>query len=105
MTSSSKSSTTRQRRAGRQGDEETKILFSEIAWNAPGGEELVKVKRKYDHAERNIKGTADAALSGQDAALEKKDGKFYFQIEGEEYVEGKDAEELNEEFNKGGLRS
>jgi hypothetical protein len=36
--------------------------------------------------------------------IEKKDGIFQFQIEDDERIEGKDAEELHEEFNKGGLR-
>src|SRR5262249_54017869 len=41
---------------------------------------------------------------GKTLFIEKKDGRFQFRIEGGEVLEGKEAEELNEEFNKGDFR-
>jgi hypothetical protein len=72
---------------------------------APVGEDLVRLKRKYEHAERTIKGTRETLpYQGKTLLIEKADAKFHFQIEGGEAIEGKEAEELNEEFNKGDFR-
>jgi hypothetical protein len=83
-----------------------KFVFSEVGLErAQAGDELVRVKRKYEHAERKIKDTRETLpFQGKTVLIEKKDGRFQFQIENDEVIEGKDAEELNEEFNKGGLR-
>ena len=72
---------------------------------AATGDELVKLKRHYEHAERTIKGTRETLpYQGKTVLIEKKGGRFEFHIEGGEMLEGKDAEELNEEFNKGDFR-
>jgi hypothetical protein len=83
-----------------------KFVFTEIGLErAQGGDELVRVKRKYEHAERKIKDVRETLpYQGKTVLIEKKEGNFQFQIEGDERIEGKDAEELHEEFNKGGLR-
>jgi len=83
-----------------------KFVFSEVVLErAAVGDELVRVKRKYDHAERKIKDVRTTLpYQGKTVLVEKKGGAFVFQVEGDESVEGKDAEELNEEFNKGGTR-
>ena len=71
----------------------------------PAGGDLVKVKRTYKKAQRVIDGDRRALIfQGQTVNIEKKDGDFTFQIEGGEAIEGEDAKELHEEFNKGGTR-
>src|SRR5262245_53671991 len=83
-----------------------KLSFSETGLErAPMGDQLVRIKRHYDHAERRVKGVRETLpYQGKNVLIEKKDGAFQFQIEDDERLEGKDAEELHEEFNKGGLR-
>jgi hypothetical protein len=69
------------------------------------GDELIRVKRHYDHAERRVKDVRETLpYQGKTVLIEKKDGTFQFRIEDDERLEGKDAEELHEEFNKGGVR-
>jgi len=83
-----------------------KFVFSDVGLErAAAGDELVRVRRKYEHAERKIKGERQTLpFQGKTVLIEKKDGQFHFQIEGDEAIEGKDAHELHEEFNKGGTR-
>jgi hypothetical protein len=83
-----------------------KFIFREVGLErAAAGEDLVRLKRHYEHAERTVKGTRETLpYQGKTVLIEKKDGKFQFQIEGGETLEGKDAEELYEEFNKGDFR-
>jgi hypothetical protein len=83
-----------------------KFVFTDVGLErAATGEELVRVKRQYEHAERKVKDVRETLpFQGKTVNIAKKDGRFEFQIEGDERIEGKDAEELNEEFNKGGLR-
>jgi hypothetical protein len=83
-----------------------KFVFRDVGLErAAAGEDLVRIKRHYEHAERTVKGTRETLpYQGKTVLIEKKDGKFQFQIEGGEVLEGKDAEELNEEFNKGDFR-
>jgi hypothetical protein len=92
-----------------QDNKETKTHkydFREIGLErAAAGEDLVKIKRHYEHAERTIKGTRETLpYQGKTLLIEKAGGKFHFQIDGGEAIEGKEAEELNEEFNKGDFR-
>lgn len=84
----------------------TKFVYREVGLERVAtGEDLVKVKRQYEHAERKVKEERHTLpYQGKTLLIEKKDSKFEFQIEGGDLVEGKEAEELNEEFNKGGLR-
>ncbi len=83
-----------------------KFDFREVGLErAAAGDELVSIKRHYEHAERTVKGTRETLpYQGKTVLIEKKDGRYQFRIDGGETLEGKDAEELNEDFNKGGLR-
>ena len=83
-----------------------KFVFRETGLErAAAGDELVRLKRHYEHAERTVKGTRETLpYQGKTVLIEKKDGKFAFHIQDGEALEGKDAEELNEEFNKGDFR-
>jgi hypothetical protein len=83
-----------------------KFIFTQVGLERAGtGDELVRVKRYYEHAERKVKDERHTfPFQGKTVLIEKKSGQFQFEIEGEEAIEGKDAHELNEEFNKGGLR-
>ncbi len=81
----------------------TKFVFREVGLER-AGDELVKVKRQYEHADRIVKGERRTLpYQGKTLLIEKKGGKFQFQIENDEEIVGKEAEELNEEFNKGGF--
>jgi hypothetical protein len=85
-----------------------KFVFLETGLErAPAGDDLVRLKRHYEHGERKIDGTRETLpYQGKTLLIEKKDGKFQFQTEGAagEIIEGKEADELNEEFNKGDFR-
>ena len=83
-----------------------KFIFTQVGLERAGtGDELVRVKRHYEHAERKVKDERHTLpFQGKTVLIEKKSGQFLFQIEGEEAIESKDADELNEEFNKGGMR-
>jgi hypothetical protein len=83
----------------------TKFNFQEVGLErAASGEDLVRVQRRYDDAERRVKGERHTLpYQGKTLLIEKKDGTFQFRIEGGETLEGKDIEELHEEFNKGGI--
>jgi hypothetical protein len=79
-----------------------RYAFREVGLErAPGGD-LVKLKRAYKKAQRTIDGDRRALIyQGDTVLIEKKDGAHTFQIEGGETIEGEDAKELAEEFNKG----
>ncbi|MCI0457630.1 MAG: hypothetical protein L0Z62_11720 [Gemmataceae bacterium] len=83
-----------------------KFVFREVGLErAAAGEDLVRVKRHYEHAERHVKENRETLpYQGKTVLIEKKDDRFQFKIEDGETLEGKDAEELNEEFNKGDFR-
>jgi hypothetical protein len=83
-----------------------KFHFREVGLErAAAGEDLVRLERHYAHAERTVKGTRETLpYQGKTVLIEKKDGPFEFRIKDEETLEGKDAEELKEEFNKGDFR-
>jgi hypothetical protein len=83
-----------------------KLVFQEVGLErAAAGEELVRVQRRYEDAERRVKGERQTLpYQGKTLLIEKKDGAFQFRIKDGEVLEGKDVEELHEEFNKGGLR-
>jgi hypothetical protein len=75
---------------------------------AAAGEELVRLKRQYDTGERRVNGVRETLpYQGKTLLIEKKDGRFQFLIEtdrGGESLEGKEDDELHEEFNKGDFR-
>jgi hypothetical protein len=83
-----------------------KFAFREVGLERGTGDELVKIKRTYEHAERVIDGTRQTLpYQGKTLAIEKKNNQFEFRIEGEDSaLDGKEAEELWEEFNKGDFR-
>jgi hypothetical protein len=60
-----------------------------------------RLRRQYDKAQLTTDGNAQTlAYEGKTVLIEKKDGKYRFQIEGGDELTGKDAEVLDEEFNK-----
>jgi hypothetical protein len=83
-----------------------KFIFHEIGLErAAAGEELVHIKRNYEHAERKVDGTRHTLpYQGKTLHIQKKNGNWIFEIEGEgdDVIYGKEAEELTEEFVKGG---
>jgi hypothetical protein len=83
-----------------------KFVFREVGLErAAAGEDLVRLQRHYEHAERKVKDVRETLpYQGKTLLIEKKEGGFKFQIEGGETLEGKEAEELHEEFNKGDFR-
>jgi len=83
-----------------------KFAFRETGLErAAFGEELVRLQRDYDTAERSNDGNQEKLpYQGKTVLIEKKDGKFGFQIKGGSTVEGEDAKELHEEFIKGDIR-
>ena len=91
---------------------ETKALrfeFRETGLERAGaGDELVRIKRFYDRGERRINGVRETLpYQGKTLLIQKKDGRFTFLIDndaGGESLEGKEDDELNEEFNKGDFR-
>jgi hypothetical protein len=60
-----------------------------------------RLRRQYDKARLTKDGdTQTLAYEGKTVLIEKKDGKYRFQIEGGDELTGKDAELLDKEFNK-----
>jgi hypothetical protein len=84
---------------------EHKLVFEEIGLErAAAGEDLVRLKRRYEHAERKIDGARQTLpYQGKTLHVFKKDGVFVFEVEGDDIIYGKEAEELSEEFTKGGF--
>jgi hypothetical protein len=82
-----------------------KFIFHETGVErAAGGEDLVHIKRYYEHAERKVDGTRQTLpYQGKTLQIHKKNGTFVFEIEGDDVIYGKEAEELTEEFTKGGF--
>jgi hypothetical protein len=82
-----------------------KLVFQEVGLErAAAGEDLVHIKRRYEHAERKIDGTRHTLpYQGKTLDIRKKNGTWVFEIEGDDVIFGKEAEELTEEFVKGGV--
>jgi hypothetical protein len=80
------------------------FLYREVGLErGPAGGDLVKLTRTYKKAQRIVDGEKRTLpYQGETVLIEKKSGAFTFQVEGGEAVEGEDAKELNEDFNKGG---
>lgn len=82
----------------------TFIFRETVVETGPGGEP-VRVKRTYKKAQRTKDDDRRTfPFQGETVLIEKKDGAFAFQIIDGEAVEGEDAKELSEEFNKGGAQ-
>lgn len=82
------------------------FIFSEVGLErAAAGDALVKIKRRYDHAERVVSSVRNTLpYQGKTLHIDQKDGHFRFQIEGDDNLSEAEAAELNEEFNKGDFR-
>jgi hypothetical protein len=60
-----------------------------------------RTRRQYEKAQITRDGkTEDLAYHKKTILIEKKDDKYHFQIEGGKELTGKDAEELDKEFNR-----
>src|SRR5262249_48115620 len=81
--------------------------FVETILEKPAGATTAtKLKRQYQTAERIEDGNKSTLpYQGKSVVIEKKDKKYQFQIEGGEEITGKDAEELDEEFNQGDFKN
>ena len=67
----------------------------------PGKRRATRLERQYDKAQLTTGGKArDLPYQGKTVLIEKKDDKYHFRIKGGEELEGDDARQLNEEFNK-----
>jgi hypothetical protein len=67
----------------------------------PGKRRATRLERHYDKAQVTTDGKArDLPYQGKTVLIEKKEGKYHFRIKDGEELEGDDAKQLNEEFNK-----
>lgn len=84
----------------------TSATFREIGLaRDPATGDFTKLKRTYKKAQRTTDGDRRALLyQGETVLIEKKGGAWEFQIEGGETLEGQDAKELFDEFNKNAAR-
>ncbi len=84
----------------------TSATFREIGLaRDPATGDFTKLKRTYKKAQRTTDGDRRALLyQGETVLIEKKGGAWEFQIEGGETLEGQDAKELIDEFNKNAAR-
>lgn len=83
------------------------VEYVETLVEKPGGAKAAtKLKRQYQTATRIEDGNkVMLTYHGKTLLIEKKDGKYRFRIEGGEEVTGKDADELDEEFNKSDFKN
>lgn len=83
------------------------LVFRETGFDkATGATQFTSLKRDYQQAERLFDGGKEALpYEGKTVVIDKKDGKYSFRIDGGDLLDGKDAEELQEEFNKSSLRN
>jgi hypothetical protein len=90
-----------------QNKEENKtqhLVYRETVLQKQAGERKPrKLQRHYDKAEVKIgDDTRKLPYDGKTVLIEKKGGSYGFQIEGGDELTGKEAEELDHEFNKQG---
>jgi hypothetical protein len=90
-----------------QNKEENKVqhlIYQEkVVEKQAGDRKPRKLQRHYDKAEVKTGGdTRPLAYEGKTVLIEKKGNSYRFQIEGGEELTGKDAEELDHEFNRQG---
>jgi hypothetical protein len=68
----------------------------------PGKLQPTRLERHYDRAQVKTGGkTRDLPYQGKTVLIEKKDGKYHFRVKDGAELEGDDAAQLDEEFNKG----
>jgi hypothetical protein len=79
------------------------LAYRQTVLEKPAGAKRAdKLRRFYTKAERTEDGRKEALpYQGKTVLIEKKGGRYAFRIEGGQELTGKDAQELNEEFNKG----
>jgi len=74
-----------------------------ILQKQPGEKQARKLQRHYQKAEiKTGDHTRKLPYDGKTVLIEKKGNRYQFQLEGSEELTGKDAEELDREFNKQG---
>src|SRR5579885_3110599 len=75
--------------------------FKETILEKPDGKRATRLRREYEKA-RVAKDGKERTLpyEGKTVLIEKKGDRYRFQIEGGKPLAGKDAEELNKEFNE-----
>jgi hypothetical protein len=67
----------------------------------PGKRRATRLERHYDKAQATAGGKAkDLPYQGKTVVIEKKEGKYHFRIKDGAELEGDDAKQLDEEFNK-----
>ena len=67
------------------------------------GKKATKLRREYSKAVVKVgKNETTLPYQGKTVLIEKKDGKYHFQIEGGDELTGKDAELLSKSFSAGG---
>jgi hypothetical protein len=80
------------------------FTYREVGLERGPGGDLIKLKRMYKKAQRTLDGDRRTLLfQGETLLIDKKEGASTFQIVDGEAVDGEDAKELREEFNKGGV--
>lgn len=86
---------------------ELKFAYRETGLVKPDdAAQFTSLKREYQKAERSVAGVKEALpYQGKTVVLDRKEGKYSFRIDGGDELDGKEAEELNDEFNKGNLKS
>jgi hypothetical protein len=76
-------------------------VFRETVLERDGDKPPTKLRRQYEKAQVAVDGkTTELAYQGKTVLIEKKDGKFHFQIDGGKELTGDEAKHLNDEFNK-----
>jgi hypothetical protein len=80
----------------------TTFVFRETVLDKPEGQgRATRLRRHYEKAQVTKNEVFQALpYQGKTLLIERKDGKYRFQIEGGEVLTGKDAEALDEEFTK-----
>jgi hypothetical protein len=81
--------------------EKTTAYRETVLEKEPGKRRATRLERHYDKAQVTTDGkTRDLPYQGKTVLIEKKEGKYHFRIKDGEELEGDDARQLNEEFNK-----
>ena len=78
-------------------------VFIQTTLERKGTQRATRLKRKYEKATVTVDGETTALpYEGKTVLIEKKGDRYVFRIEGGEELTGKDAKELDKEFNRGG---
>jgi hypothetical protein len=83
--------------------EKVSVYRDTVLEKEPGKPRATRLERHYDKAQLTTDGEAhDLPYQGKTVLIEKKDGKYHFRIKDGEELKDDDAQQLNEEFNRGG---